>query len=347
MTHRPRRAGFAGLLTGLLLVCVAEAAPQAPPAPEPRFAALEVGDPAPPLTIARWLRGPEVARFEPGQVYVLDFWAVWCPSCIALLPHLSDLQDRLSGRGVYFAAITLPDAEANSPAAIDAFISRKAGIFRTAVAIDTPAAPETCASQPLCGVTALAYLKAAALDGIPSSVVVDRSGHVAWIGDPAALDPVVEAIASGTWDLAQARRRYLAWRLAEPRLFEFRSLLKDGHQTQAYQLGRELVRGPFAEVPGILRSIAVSILDLDPAAPRDLDLALEAARDSVTSSGRREWGSWSVLSRARFQRGELSDAIDAQQHAVDLAEGVLHDRLQRTLDEYRVAAAKSAAPPAQ
>jgi len=337
-----------GLLCALFIARAAGAqTPTQPIIDPPRFAALQVGDPAPPLTIARWLCGPEVAHFEPGQVYVLDFWAVWCPSCVALLPHLSDLQDHLAGRGVHLVAITLPDTEANSPAAIAAFIDRKAGSFRTAVAIDTPAAPETCASQPLCGVTALAYLKAAALDGIPSCVVIDRSGHVAWIGDPAALDPVVEAIASGAWDLAQARRRYLAWRLAEPRLFEFRSLLKDGHQTQAYQLGRELVRGPFAEVPGILRSIALSILDLDPAPPRDLDLALEAARDSVTSSGRREWGSWSVLARTRFQRGELSDAIDAQQHAVDLADEAFRARLQHTLDSYRDAAARPVSSPSR
>jgi peroxiredoxin len=35
---------------------------------------LKVGDPAPPLTVAKWHQGPEVKAFEKGKVYVIVFW---------------------------------------------------------------------------------------------------------------------------------------------------------------------------------------------------------------------------------------------------------------------------------
>jgi thiol-disulfide isomerase/thioredoxin len=343
VSPRGPRALWRALLLGLLLVCSAQAAP--PATGLSHSPALEVGDPAPPLTAARWLRGPEIARFEPGQVYVLDFWTVWCPPCIALLPHLSDLQERFAGRGIHFIALTAPDAEANSAAAIEAFLERSGTAVRVPVAYDAPAAPEACASAPLCGVTSLAYLGAAALEGVPVAIVVGRDGRIAWIGDPACLEPVVDAMASDSWDIAAATQRYRAWRQAEPRLFELRSLIKEGHLSQAQDIARELVRGPFAGQPGLLRTIAIAILDADAAAPRDLDLALEAARDSVTAGSKRDSGSWSVLARTHFQRGELAAAIDAQGHAVDLAEGRLREHLHRTLESYRDAGTKPSASP--
>src|SRR5688572_3718320 len=35
-----------------------------------------------------------------GKVVLLDFWATWCPPCVASMPHLQKLQDELGGRGL-------------------------------------------------------------------------------------------------------------------------------------------------------------------------------------------------------------------------------------------------------
>lgn len=350
MTRAAARAIVLGLLIAFLLAGLTRAEAPAPAAALPRFAPLEVGDPAPPLQTARWLRGAAVERFEPGQVYVLDFWAVWCPPCVALLPHLSDLGDRFAARGVRFIALTAPNEAENSAAAIEAWLERKAGAIRVAVAYDAPAPPDACAAseatQALCGATVLAYLQAADLDGIPVAVVVDRHARIAWIGDPAAMDSVVEAVASGTWDLAAAAQRYRAWRHAEPRLFELRSLLAKGRHAEAYDIARALVRGPFAGEPGLLRTIAVTITSLADPKVMDLDLAAAAAQGAVDGSAGRDAGSWAVLSRTRFLRGEWADAIATRERAVELSEGRTREVQQRTLDEYRAAAARSPAPPA-
>ena len=56
------------------------------------LAGLKVGDPAPPIKVGEWVKGDSVAGFEPGKVYVMEFWATWCPPCVAAIPHISELQ---------------------------------------------------------------------------------------------------------------------------------------------------------------------------------------------------------------------------------------------------------------
>src|SRR5262245_49788440 len=70
-------------------------------------ATLHVGDLAPPLAIAKWVQGKPVGAFEPGMVYVLDFWASWCGPCLASMPRASRLQDRHEGKVIVIGVTSL------------------------------------------------------------------------------------------------------------------------------------------------------------------------------------------------------------------------------------------------
>ena len=38
---------------------------------------LGIGDAAPALSVAKWVKGSQVSNFEAGNVYLVEFWATW------------------------------------------------------------------------------------------------------------------------------------------------------------------------------------------------------------------------------------------------------------------------------
>ena len=121
---------------------------------------LKVGDPAPPLAVSTWLRGAEIKGFEPGHVYVVEFWATWCGPCIQIMPHMGDLQDEYREKGVTFIGFA---SEANDKEAkVNAFVAMHGPKLGYTFAFDSGSETHT------------AYMKASGQNGIPCSFVVDK-----------------------------------------------------------------------------------------------------------------------------------------------------------------------------
>jgi thiol-disulfide isomerase/thioredoxin len=183
------------LLTTFALVGLAgcSAADDPKPAPPPpatkadeKKPKLGIGDAAPPLTVAKWVKGDPVPAFAPGKVYVLDFWATWCGPCIKSMPHLNELVAEYKDKGLTAIAVTTADGN-NTAEAIDGFVGTRGAKFDIAFArCDTPATDD-------------AYMRAAGQDGIPCSFVVGKDGKIAYIGHPLELDDVLPKVVAGTW----------------------------------------------------------------------------------------------------------------------------------------------------
>jgi len=65
---------------------------------------------APDFSIAEVLNAPLRTIKSPadlkGKAVYLDFWATWCPPCVASLPHLNKLAEALNGQPVVIIAVT-------------------------------------------------------------------------------------------------------------------------------------------------------------------------------------------------------------------------------------------------
>jgi peroxiredoxin len=162
---------------------------------------LTIGSEAPALDIAHWLKGEELTRFAAGQVYVLEFWATWCAPCVANMEHLSQVQERYAARGV--RVIGLSDEPLQTTVE---FLCKRHGkdedtqFERTRYALATD--PDRSVHQ--------AYFEAAGLRGIPAVFLIGKDGKIEWIGHPAEMDAVLEAVVTDRWNRGEHRAKALA-----------------------------------------------------------------------------------------------------------------------------------------
>ena len=135
---------------------------------------------AAPLEGLTYIKGDAVSSFEEGKVYVVEFWATWCPPCIQSIPHLTEIQNEFKNKGVTVIGITNETANIVKP-----FVEKMADEISYSVALDTQ------------GTAGKKYMTAFGQRGIPTAFVVDGKGNVAWYGHPMdGLDTVLERLVS-------------------------------------------------------------------------------------------------------------------------------------------------------
>jgi peroxiredoxin len=135
---------------------------------------LRVGSSAPAFA----LRTPEggTVRLDAyrGRVVMLEFFATWCPHCVAEAPHLAALARRFAARGAAFLAV---DADSETAPSVYAF-HRYFGIPYPAL-VDVGRRPGSFAHPGGLGPVASAYRVAA----FPTFYLVGRDGTIRWRSD--------------------------------------------------------------------------------------------------------------------------------------------------------------------
>lgn len=161
---------------------------------------LIIGDRMPPLDAKdelAWELGDPITEWEDGTVYVVDFWATWCGPCIAAMPHLIELQDQYTeaDEDVQIVAVHIWARENAMPGDVANFID--AGP-RRGLEFNYPIVRETG------DWAASTYMDTTGSGSIPTVMVVNGEGRLAWVGHPAELDAVLEAVVEGEWDIDAA-----------------------------------------------------------------------------------------------------------------------------------------------
>ena len=155
-----------------------------------------IGEPIPAIgQELDWLKGEPIHRFENGSVYLLDFWATWCPPCYPMIDHLSELQDRYGDSGLVVIGIAVgTDVGAPLPRFLDKEGPRIS--YRIAEPTDEKKLKSRLVHPSIMDPTDFS---------LPFVMIVDRQGRLAWTSDPRGTDDdlneVLGAVMSGTFDL--------------------------------------------------------------------------------------------------------------------------------------------------
>lgn len=331
--------------------------------------ALQIGDKAPELTVKKWVHevpAPIPADRAESPVRVISFWATWCEPSTAALMRLQSLQKRFDGKVVCSAV------SSESPETVTGFLNSVHGEsqkpWRDVLSIGIAADHRGTAEE--------RFLLAGSEQGLPTSIVIDQNGLVAWSGSPDRLEPVLAKIIAGEWDLKQAReshQRAYERTVAQRTVRDQLALARASNDPESCL---QLIDGLLQKFPGddefkllrlqfLLRSDKISdantlasalLTDLTDDTQRlnqlawmlcesgyrpelNLEIARSAARRAVMLTKEEDASSLETLARVSFRCGELDKAMAAQSKAIRLAPGDLS--LQETLNAFRQASSGS------
>lgn len=115
-----------------------------------------VGKPAPAFE-AKNIKGETVKLADyAGKIVVVDFWATWCPPCVAGLPKLAEMTAKHKDDGVVFLAVNLQE----EPSIVKEFLEAKKLDINVVMDTDN------------------AIMKKYKVEPVPQTVFIDRKGVV-------------------------------------------------------------------------------------------------------------------------------------------------------------------------
>jgi thiol-disulfide isomerase/thioredoxin len=199
------------LLSGALALSpFAQSADVAKKAPAEEAKKMNIGSVAPAIDIEHWMSTGDgkfqpFSEFEPGKIYVVEFWATWCGPCIASMPHLVELQKRFADQGVTIVSVSDESLET-----VEGFLKREVMQLggEEEVLAEGEAKPTYaeltsayCLTTDPDASVKKDYFLAAGQNGIPCAFIVGKDGKIEWIGHPMlGMDEALEAVIAGTWD---------------------------------------------------------------------------------------------------------------------------------------------------
>ena len=124
-----------------------------------------------------------------GKIVMLDFWATWCGPCKKAIPHMDQISDTRGAQNVHVIGVAIWPRPNMVPT--PDFVREKGDAMSYRICEDVD------------GRTAAAFMEPTGSNGIPTCMVVGKTGQLEWVGHPmAGMDEVLDQVLAGTWDSA-------------------------------------------------------------------------------------------------------------------------------------------------
>ncbi|MEM8835041.1 MAG: redoxin domain-containing protein [Planctomycetota bacterium] len=323
------------------------------------------GERMPPLTGLNWVQGKKSETFESGTIYVLDFWSTWCGPCIAAMPHMNDLQAKYADQNVEVIGVHIwqrDNMDRPGP-----WLEKRVQASDARMPYPKFAVVEDVNDR-----AATTYMRALGLNGIPTTMIVDREGRLAWFGHPmAGMDQALEQMVAGTYDLNAWAAEYRNAAKAEEAMQRATAAMQSGDAQafvdavnnavelmpgkyagvvpsaygallmtlEADEMASEFlgahIDGVLAEQPDALDNVAWGIATQLPPEKQDLELALKAAKKAVAVTKGENANFLDTLGAVYFAMGDRENAIEHAKRAIELEQdGAAKAEYQSRLDEY-------------
>ena len=286
----------------------------------------KICDPAAKLKGLQWIKGGPV-ELKKNSVYVVEFWATWCPPCRVSIPHLTKLQKKFKDKKVTFIGISTESAAKVKP-----FVKDKGDVMDYVVAAD----PKRKISD--------GYMKAYQQRGIPTAFIVDKQLRVVWVGHPMSdLETVLEKVIAGKFDAkAYAAKKALEEKRNQMAVAAFREYfgaIENGDAAKAKTAAATIIENGSGQ---ILNAFAWRIMTEVKKDKQDLPIALEAAARANKITQSKNAAILDTFALALFRNGKMTRAIEVQKEALKLVVGneSMEKEFRARLDEFTKAAEK-------
>jgi len=283
--------------------------------------ALDLGDPAPDLTLSGVVKGDAVAPSlkESGKITVVEFWATWCGPCRQSIPHLTELQKKYKDKNVRIIGISDETEEQVKP-----FVEKQGEAMDYTVALDQEKK------------TWAAYAEPFGLTGIPHAFVVDAAGTLAWHGHPMdGMDEVIAKLVEGKFDPSASKAQAELGELTMLWAQEYLVLAKYGRDKEgADQIGRKLLDCGFTDAE-FYGQVAWTLLTDDSLTYKNLPYAVEVANHANSLAEGKSANVLDTLAFAHFKSGDVPKALELQRKAIEICDNdALMAQLKERLAEY-------------